>query len=86
MSCARAGDCSAGGEYRDASGRFQVFVAGEVKGVWGKAQEVPGAAALNKGGNAQGTSVSCARAGDCSAGGAYADASGRFQAFVAGET
>jgi hypothetical protein len=32
------------------------------------------------------TSVSCARAGDCSAGGSYADASGHFQAFVVNET
>ncbi len=85
VSCGRAGSCSAGGFYRDASGRFQAFVAGEVKGVWGPAQEVPGTAALNKGGDAGIFSVSCARAGDCSAGGRYRDASRRGQAFVAGE-
>src|SRR5436190_1502814 len=49
VSCARAGDCSAGGFYTDASFRSQAFVAGEVRGVWGKAQQVPGTAALNKG-------------------------------------
>jgi hypothetical protein len=85
VSCAKAGDCSAGGSYTDASGDLQAFVAGEVRGVWGKAQQVPGTAALNKGGFAELTSVSCARAGDCSAGGFYSDASGDLQAFVAGE-
>jgi cytochrome c551/c552 len=85
VSCARAGNCSAGGHYTDASGRTQAFVAGEVKGVWGPAEEVPGTAALNKGGSAEVTSVSCAKAGDCSAGGFYRDASGHLQAFVAGE-
>jgi hypothetical protein len=85
VSCARAGDCSAGGFYSAASGNFQAFVAGEARGVWGKAQQVPGTAALNKGENAQITSVSCARAGDCSAGGFYRDASFHLQAFVAGE-
>ncbi len=86
VSCARAGDCSAGGTYLDASGRQQVFVAGEVKGIWRRAQEVPGTAALNKGGFAQIFSVSCARAGNCSAGGFYRDASGHIQAFLVNET
>jgi hypothetical protein len=85
VSCAKAGDCSAGGSYADASGRGQVFVAGEARGVWGKAQPVPGTAALNKGGEAEITSVSCPRAGSCSAGGFYEDASFNFQAFVARE-
>jgi len=85
VSCAKAGDCSAGGFYRDASGHFQAFVAGEARGVWGKAQQVPGTAALNKGGSAGIFSVSCAKAGDCSAGGFYRDPSGHSQAFVAGE-
>ena len=85
MSCARAGDCSAGGSYTGASGLFDGFVAVEAKGVWGKAEEVPGLAALSTGGFARVTSVSCARAGDCSAGGSYFDASGRQQGFVVGE-
>ena len=86
MSCARAGDCSAGGSYVDAAGREQAFVAGEVNGVWGPAQEVPGTAALNKSGSAAITSVSCASAGNCSAGGDYLDAFVRFQVFVVNET
>ena len=86
VSCGRAGDCSAGGSYTDATGNIQAFVVGEVRGVWGPAQQVPGIAALSKGRGGGVTSVSCARAGDCSAGGSYADASFRFQAFVVSES
>jgi len=86
LSCASAGNCSAGGTYSYASGRYQAFVAGERNGTWGKAEEVPGIAALNRGGHAVTGSVSCAAAGNCSAGGFYTDGSGHQQAFVAGET
>ena len=40
---------------------------------WGTAEEVPGTAALNAGGNAGVNSVSCPSAGNCSAGGLYDD-------------
>ena len=69
VSCASAGNCSAGGDYELPSGIRQVFVVDEVNGVWGAAQEVPGIAALNKGVLAHIFSVSCASAGNCSAGG-----------------
>jgi hypothetical protein len=87
VSCASAGNCSAGGGYTDNSGHGQVFVVSQVNGAWGKAIEVPGTAALNRGGNADIDSVSCASAGNCSAGGIYADVPGqpnsdRDQAFV----
>src|SRR5689334_2618782 len=49
VSCGRAGSCSAGGSYTDASGHGQAFVAVEARGIWGRAEEVPGTAALNKG-------------------------------------
>jgi hypothetical protein len=49
---------------------------------WGIAVEVPGTAALNAGGDAQVLAVSCWRAEACAAGGFYADAAGRQQAFV----
>ena len=84
VSCASAGNCSAGGSYTDGSGHQQAFVAGERNGTWGKAEEVPGTAALNKGGDAY-VGVSCASVGNCSAGGSYTDGSGHQQAFVAGE-
>jgi hypothetical protein len=85
VSCASAGNCSVGGQYTDSRG-WQVFVAALTNGTWHAAKQVPGAAALNQGGNAQITSVSCASAGNCAAGGLYTDSSGHAQAFVAGET
>ena len=86
VSCAGVGSCSAGGYYTDGSGHRQAFVAAQRNGRWGKAIEVPGTAALNKSGIAQVFSVSCAAAGDCSAGGSYADGSGDTQAFVVSRT
>ena len=86
MSCASPGDCSAGGSYRDGLFHIQVFVVGQSNGTWGMAEEVPGTAALNKGGSAQVTSVSCASVGNCSAGGFYLNNSGHAQAFVVSET
>jgi hypothetical protein len=85
VSCGAVGNCSAGGEYVDSSGHGQVFVVSEVNGRWGAAKEVPGSGTLNKGGYAQVTSVSCGAAGNCSAGGNYADNSGHYQVFVVSE-
>ena len=82
VSCASAGNCTAGGSYTDSSGGGQAFVVSETNGTWGTAKEVPGLAALNQGGSALITSVSCARAGTCAAGGSYTDSSGGQQAFV----
>jgi hypothetical protein len=70
LSCGSPSNCAAAGTYNDASGQ-QAFVAGEVHGVWGTAEEVPGTAALNDAGNAQVYSVSCARDGYCAVGGTY---------------
>jgi hypothetical protein len=86
MSCASPGNCSAGGQYTDAGGNSQAFVVDETGGSWATAQEVPGTAALNAFGDAEVTSVSCASAGNCSAGGYYLDGNIAFQAFVASET
>jgi len=85
VSCARPGDCGAGGFYSDGSGNERGFVVTEKQGVWGQAEEVPGLAALNTGSDAPVQSVSCAAAGECSAGGFYIDGSG-LQAFVVRET
>ncbi len=86
VSCASAGNCSAGGFYKDSSGHAQAFVVGQVNGAWRTAIEVPGTPALNQGGSAGIAAVSCASAGNCSAGGSYADGSGHGQAFVDSET
>jgi hypothetical protein len=87
VSCAPAGNCAAGGRYDSTKG-YQAFVADEVNGTWHDAAEVPGTAALNTGGGygAAVTSVSCASAGNCAAGGYYTDSSGlREQVLVASE-
>ena len=49
-------------------------------GTWGEAEEVPGTAALNAGGEAYVSSLSCAPMGNCTAGGTYS--SSGFQVFV----
>lgn len=86
VSCTSAGDCAAVGSYEDSSGHYQAFVVTEVKGTWGIATELPGVASLNAGGNADAYDVSCASAGNCSAGGYYTDGAGGLQAFVDEET
>jgi hypothetical protein len=85
VSCASAGNCVAGGYYTDGSGHSQAFVVSEKNGTWGKVIEVPGTATLNGGGTAEVHSVSCASAGNCSAGGGYRRSGGAFEAFVASE-
>src|ERR1022692_4476195 len=62
-----------------------MFAASQRHGRWGTAIEVPGLAALNKGGNAGVISVSCASAGNCAAGGLYTNQAGNPQGFVAAE-
>ena len=82
VSCGPAGNCGAGGFYTDSSARVHAFVISQVNGKWGKAKEAPGTATLNTGGNAVIYSVSCAPAGNCTAGGVYADRFGHLQGFV----
>ena len=82
--CPSAGSCAVGGAYADRSGRQHGFVAAAKNGRWGTAIQVPGLAALNTGGLAEVTSVSCGSAGSCTAGGYYQDRHGRH-GFVAVE-
>ena len=88
VSCGSPGNCAAVGTYtyRDSSYVQQAFVVNEVGGAWGTALEVPGLAALNAGGTADGVSVSCASAGSCVAVGTYLDSSGDSQGFVVDES
>jgi hypothetical protein len=85
MSCSSPGNCAATGNYEDRSGHAQAFVVNEKKGLWGKAIEVPRLAALNTGGNAEVSSLSCGSAGNCAAGGSYTTSSHRGRAFVVSE-
>jgi hypothetical protein len=82
VSCAAPGNCSAGGTYIDNGGGQHVFVVNETNGTWGKATQV--ATGLNTNGYLN--SVSCAAAGNCSAGGLYVDLGGGIHAFVVNET
>ncbi|MDX6479553.1 MAG: trimeric autotransporter adhesin [Gaiellaceae bacterium] len=85
ISCATVHSCAVSGTYTGGSGS-EAFVADETSGTWRTAIEVPGTAGLNAGGAAEATSVSCATAGDCVAGGYYQDSSLQFHAFVVGST
>ena len=87
VSCPSAGNCAVGGSYRDDRGRRQGFVVSERSGRWGKVAEIPGLAALNKGGHARVVSVSCGSPGNCAAGGYYTDGSieADSQGFMAAE-
>ncbi len=90
VSCGKSGVCAAGGQYTDGRKHVQGFVAVKRRGQWGKAIEVPGLGALNKGGNASVVSVSCGPAGSCTADGSYkygsgSDGTGHYSDFVVGE-
>jgi hypothetical protein len=85
ISCVSPGNCSADGQYRDSAGRTQAFAVNKVNGTWHKAIAIPGIVALNPGGFAVVASVSCASAGNCSAGGTYTDGSKHVQAFIVNE-
>ncbi|HUN32907.1 MAG TPA: hypothetical protein VMU95_12920 [Trebonia sp.] len=86
VSCSAPGECTAAGFYTDGAKHIQAFVVDERGGVWGAAQEVPGSAALNAGGNLVPNAISCASPGNCAIGGNYSDGSGHVQAWVADET
>lgn len=85
MSCTASGDCAAAGTYQRQGNR--IFVAGESGGTWGNAEQLPGMATLNKGNVfLRVNQVSCGKPGNCVAGGAYTDAAGHGQAWLAAET
>ncbi len=69
--CTSSGNCVSGGGFTDGSQAEQAFLSQETNGVWSSATEV--AAALNVGGAAQVTDISCPVAGSCTAVGAYSD-------------
>ena len=81
VSCSAAGDCTAIGGYEPTRTTYLAWVADEVNGNWGSAQQLatPGttfrATAL----------LSCATPGNCSVEGSYHDAAGLPHAFVANE-
>jgi hypothetical protein len=60
-------------------------VAAQHAGLWAQAVEVPGLGPLNAGGAARVTSLSCASAGNCAAGGYYTTSANTDDAFVVSE-
>jgi hypothetical protein len=86
LSCGAVGSCAAGGSYAAGAHDTEAFVVAERQGVWATAERLPGLSALNKGGYASVSALSCASAGDCSAGGLYTDGSRAQQAFVVSQT
>src|SRR5258706_8477485 len=62
ISCRSATACSAGGQFSGAHGAT-AFVVNMTSGIWGKARQVAGEAALR--GHSEGTSISCASVGHC---------------------
>ena len=85
VDCSSAGNCVAGGFYADSVPHDQAWLAVQHKGTWGNAFEVPGAAALNAGGEASVVSVSCPSAGNCAATGGYEASGGALDVWVASE-
>jgi hypothetical protein len=73
LSCSSPGNCAVAGNYGGLAGGFSpaAFVADQRNGTWGRAIEVPGLAALNVGKMSGLNSLSCASAGNCTAGGDY---------------
>lgn len=84
VSCASPGNCSAVGSM-DIAPMGIAFVVNEVNGAWQAAIQVPGVSTIDQGGMALVTSVSCAKTGNCSAGGNYSDTHGGLGAFVVTE-
>jgi hypothetical protein len=85
ISCPSAGHCTAVGHYLDTTSGIQSWVADEVNGAWQNAQPIPNLATLNGGGAATLGGLSCASAGNCSAGGLYGDSQHVYHAFVVNE-
>ena len=80
------GDCSAAGQYTDANGKGEAFVANEVDGAWNNVLEIPGSSSLfTEGIGNNSVVISCGTPDNCSAGGVYFDSSGNGQAFVVNE-
>jgi hypothetical protein len=81
LSCSSAGNCAAGGDYRDGHGHGQAFLATQKNGHWKNATQARGTGKLNVGGGADLTAVSCPSSGNCTAGGFYTNSS-RLELFL----
>jgi hypothetical protein len=83
IACSSVGNCSAGGQFRDNASNYQGFMVNEVNNTWQVADELKlptGATQVGKNGGV--VALTCPANGNCSAGAAYLDASGNYQAVV----
>ncbi len=83
ISCSSPGNCSVGGQYRDATGAYQGFLENEVSGAWQPATEM----LLPSGGTQSGANggvvaVDCLGEGACVASGSYLASNGQYQADI----
>ncbi len=86
LSCHVPGTCTTGGQYIDATGRYQGFVDNEVAGQWRTATKLRlPAGAQMAGPNGGVVAVACPRAGRCHVGAAYLNAHGQYEALVGSE-
>jgi hypothetical protein len=86
LSCSSIGNCSAGGQYLVGTSTYEGFFINEVNGTWQPATEMMLPAGSQMAGKNGGVvAVSCRSAANCSAGAAYLDASGEYQALVVNE-
>jgi hypothetical protein len=88
VDCASAGNCQAVGAATvpgTLTPAFALFAVSEAGGVWGKAVEIHGSVTSIEGGDGF-DSISCAPAGNCAAGGSFADAKGLGHSFVADDS
>jgi len=86
VSCSSVGNCAAGGQYRDRSNNYQGFLINEVDGAWQPATRLVLPSGAQSGGRNGGVvAVSCSGDGACSAGAAYLDGAGKYQALVVNE-
>ena len=88
VSCASAGNCTVVGQFRNSSALFEAFTATSTGGTWSPATPVTFASGVQAVGSSQDQlfSVSCASAGDCSAGGEFVNAAANREAFVVSST
>ncbi len=86
VDCSSVGNCAAGGQYRDRAGAYQGFLLNEVHGTWRPATRLTLPGGANAAGRNGGVvAVTCRTNGTCSAGAAYLDAAGHYQALLVNE-
>jgi hypothetical protein len=86
MACASTGNCSTGGQYIDKTAKYQGFLVNEVSGKWQASSELALPSGSQQASHNGGVvSVSCSSTTTCSAGAAYLDSTGKYQALVVNE-